>query len=157
MTWLLARFALTDGMKGFLGKFGMPLVILIALGLAVVLIDQRGFNRAKRQDEELELQRQLITVAVVAKIDADLDHRLGAIAGKLGVKIDTIDKEGKTIVQPIITRELERDPRLAAPDSCLSPGLLDAVNAARGYSTGADLGEAGSAGAGTVPGSSASH
>lgn len=153
----MTAFALTDGMKLFLGKFGMPLLILIALAAGVLFIDQRGFNRAKEQDHNRELERQLITAAVVAKIDADLDQRLGTIAGKLGVKIDTIDKEGKTVVQPIITRELLRDPRLAAPGSCLSPGLLDAINAARGYPAGADLGQAGSAGAGTVPGSASSH
>jgi hypothetical protein len=154
---ILAKFALTEGMKGFLGKFGMPLLIMIAIGLAVVTIDQRGFNRAKEQDRKAELERQLITAAVVQSIDGQLDKRLGTIAARLGVKIDTIDREGKTVVHPIIMRELARDPHLAAPDSCLSPGLLAAVNAARGYPAGPELGQAGSANPRPVPGPYARH
>jgi hypothetical protein len=153
----MGAFVLTQGMKEFLGKFGMPLLILIAIGLAVVTIDQRGFERAKEQDRKAELERQLITAAVVASIDGKLDERLRAIADQLGVKLDTIDREGKTVVQPIITRELERDPRLAAPDSCLTPGLLGAVNAARGYPAGELGGEARSANPPSVPGSPKGH
>jgi hypothetical protein len=153
----MGAFALTEGMKAFLGKFGFPILILIAIALAVVTIDQRGFNRAKEQDRKLELERQQITQAVVASIDGELDRRLGKIAGELGGKIETLDREGKTVVQPIITRELERDPRLADPHSCLSPGLLEAVNAARGYPAGADLGQARSGNPAPVPGSPARH
>jgi hypothetical protein len=133
MTALFARFALTQGMKDFLGKFGLPLLILIALGLAVVAIDQRGYNRAKEQDRKADLERQLITADVVRSIDATLDDRLRTVSAKLAGKIQTIDTEGKTVVQPILTRELVRDPSLADPSRCLSPGLLNAVNAARGF------------------------
>lgn len=138
---LIARFALTDGMRAFLGKFGMPLLIIIAIGLAVLLIDKRGYDRAKEQDRTAQLERQAIVAAIVGKIDQDLDKRLGAIAGDVHEKITTIDKE-RTVVQPIIQRELARDPRLADPDRCLSPGLLEAVNRARGYPAGALLDDA---------------
>lgn len=149
-----AKFALTEGMKAFLGKFGMPLLILIAIGAAVLLIDQRGFQRAKDQDRKADLERSAIVAAVVGQIDQQLDQRLAVTAATLRGKLDTIDKE-RTVVQPLITREIARDPRLADPNSCLSPGLLDAVNRARGHSTGTDVGEAGSTDAASVPGSGA--
>jgi hypothetical protein len=149
---LAARFALTEGMKGFLSKFGVPLVILIAILLAIVVIDHRGFERAEKEAHDRELERAAIVAAVVGQIDQQLDRRLAATAATLRGTLDTIDKE-KTIVQPIITREIARDPRLADPNSCLSPGLLAAVNRARGHSAGAELGEAGSADAASVPGS----
>jgi hypothetical protein len=151
---MVARFALTQGMKAFLGKFGLPLLILAAIAIAVVAIDQRGFNRAKEQDHARELERAAIIAAVVGQIDEQLDRRLAATAATLRGKLDTIDKE-RTIVQPIIARELARDPRLSDPNSCLSPGLLEAVNRARGHSAGAGVGEAGSTDAASLPGSGA--
>jgi hypothetical protein len=58
---IVARFALTQGMKGFLGKYGQPLLIAILIGLAVVFIDNRGFQRAKDQAERERLERAEIT------------------------------------------------------------------------------------------------
>lgn len=149
---LAAKFALTEGMKGFLGTFGKPLLFLIAIALAVVVIDQRGFHRAEAEAKARENERALIVAAIVGRIDQQLDERLGKIAGDLRGKLDTIDKE-RTVVQPIIERELALNPRLRDPDSCLSPGLLEAVNRARGHSAGASVGEAGSTDAASVPGS----
>jgi hypothetical protein len=153
---LVAKKLITGGMAGFLGTFGKPILVLIAIALAVAFIDQRGFNRAKEQDRKAELERAAIVAAIVGKIDDQLDQRLATISKTLGGKLATIDKE-RTIVQPIITRELARDPRLGDPSSCLSPELLRAVNGARGYPTGAELGEAGSANSRAVQGSGGRH
>lgn len=151
---LAARGLITGAMKSFLGAFGVPLLILLAIATAAVGIDHSAYNRAKEQDRKAELERGQLLAAVVAKIDADLDQRLATIITKLGGKLATIDKE-RTIVQPIIRQELDRDPRLAAPDSCLSVGLLRAVNQARGYPAGADVGQARPANPRGVPGSPA--
>ena len=148
---------LTPAMKLFLGKFGMPILIIIAIGLAVVAIDQRGFNRAEAEAKARENERALIIAGVVAAIDGELDQRLVKIRNELAGELATIDKEGTTVVQPIIRNELARDPRLADPGSCLSPGLLEAVNRARGYPAGAGVGQAGSGNQGAVPGSPAGH
>lgn len=153
---LAAKFALTEGMKGFLGTFGKPLLILIAIAAAVITIDQRGFSRAKQQDAARENERALIVAAIVGKIDGQLDQRLGKISADVHGQLTTIDRE-KTIVQPIIRQELARDPRLADPDSCLSVGLLGAVNRARGYSAGADVGEARPGDPASVPAGGGGH
>lgn len=143
--------------KGFFGQYWLQLVILAALIGAVLFIDHRGYARAQAEDKARELERAELTAAAVGAIDKELDQRLAKISADLGGRIDTIDKEGKTIVQPIITSELVRDPRLARPDSCLSPGLLAAVNAARGNPAG-ELGRASRPGdPQTVPGSPKGH
>lgn len=147
---------LTDAMRAFLGRAGLPLIVAIMIGLAVVAIDHRGYQRAKEEERLRELERDQITTAIVSAIDAKLDARLAAIGRQLAGKIDTIDTEGKTSAQ-IITRELIRDPGLADPGRCLSPGLLEAVNAARGYPGTAAGAEAGSRGAQRVSGSGARH
>lgn len=153
---MLTSFAMTDAMKVFLGKFGMPILILIAIGAAVLLIDKRGYDRAKEQDAAAAAERSAIVAAIVGKVDQDLDKRLADISTSVGGKITTIEKE-RTVVEPIIRQELARDPRLAAPDSCLSPGLLAAINQARGYPAGAELGKAGSSNPPGLPAGAASH
>jgi hypothetical protein len=133
LTGLVARFALTDGMRAFLGTFGKPLLIAAAIGIAILIIDRRGYQRAEEQERLHKLERQELTRAIVQAIDGELDQRLAAIAARTSGKIQTIDTEGKTVVQPIITREILRDRTLTDPNRCLSPGLLEAINAARGY------------------------
>jgi hypothetical protein len=152
----MPALALTAGMRTFLARFGQPLAIAILIGLAVVVIDQRGFNRAKAQDQARENERALIIMAVVGAIDGKLDQRLAKISADVGRKLETIDKEGKT-VEPLIRSELARNPRLADPGSCLTPGLLEAVNRARGYPAGAELGAPGAGDPPGVRGSPARH
>jgi hypothetical protein len=107
--------------------------IAIAIGLAAWFLDHRGYERAKEQDRLHELERQELARAIVGAIDKQLDTKLAAIGADTNGKIQTIDTEGRTFVQPIITREILRDRNLADPNRCLSPGLLSAINAARGY------------------------
>jgi hypothetical protein len=144
----------------WLGRNWLPIVILVAIVAGLWFVDHRGFARAKAQDEARLNERRLITAAVVRAIDGELDRQLATIASSSSGKIQTIETEGKTVVQPIIMRELARDPSLARPGSCLTPSLLTAVNAARGYrddepaGAGADARPAAPA---SVPGSPARH
>jgi hypothetical protein len=146
-----------EALGAFFSKYGLQLAILAAIVGGLWYVDHRGFERAKAEDLARANERALITQAVVSKVDGDLAGKLNAIGGQLGIKIDTLDREGKTVVQPIITRELAADPRLAAPGSCLTPGLLDAINAARGYPAGELVGQSGPASARVVPGSPSGH
>jgi hypothetical protein len=114
-------------------KVWLFLAIAIALGLAVWFIDHRGYQRAQEEERLRIAERQELTRAIVQEIDGRLDRRLLELATQTAGQIQTIDTEGKTVVQPIITREILRDRSLADPSRCLSPGLLAAVNAARGY------------------------
>lgn len=134
---LALRFFGVAGVKKAAGKIPpkvwLFIAIAIALALAVWFIDRRGYQRAEEQERLHKLERQEITRAVVAAIGDELDRKLAAAATATNGKIQTIDTEGKTVVQPIITREILRDSSLSDPNRCLSPGLLAAVNAARGY------------------------
>jgi hypothetical protein len=151
ITWAIVR--------GWLGKNWLPILIVFLIVGGGIYLDRRGYNRAKEQDEKRRLERQELTRAVVAAIDVELDHRLATIAAATAGKIQTIDTEGKTVVQPIITREILRDRNLADPSRCLSPGLLEAVNAARGYLDDRLAGgsDARSANPASVPGSGSRH
>jgi hypothetical protein len=114
-------------------KVWLFLAIAIAIAIAVWFIDRRGYQRAEEQERLHKLERQELTRSIVSAIDGELDQRLATITAAAAGKIQTIDTEGKTVVQPIITREILRDRTLTDPGRCLSPGLLAAVNAARGY------------------------
>lgn len=119
--------------KAFFGKYWEIILVVILLLAGVWYLDHRGYERAKDEDAARQLEQVQLTGAVVRQIDGDLGGKLEAIASSTSDKIQTIDTEGKTVVQPIITRELIRDPALSAANSCLTPSLLEAVNAARGY------------------------
>lgn len=155
LTWLVVK----DKALGFLKDHWEVIAIAALLIGGGLYLDHRGYQRAIAADAARTAERQEITRAVVAAIDGDLDRKLAATAAATSTKIQTIDTEGRTVVQPIITRELVRDPGLAAPGSCLTPGLLDAVNAARGYLDDrlAGAAEPGSANPATVPGPPARH
>jgi hypothetical protein len=142
----------------WLRKNWLPIVILVAIVAGLWFVDHRGFERAKAEDKARQLERQEITRAVVSAIDGELDRKLATIADQTHAKIQTIDTEGKTVVQPIIEREILRDRGLSDPNRCLSPGLLAAINAARGYLDEQLAGaEAGSGNAATVPAAGARH
>lgn len=158
---LALRFFGVAGVKKAAGKIPpkvwLFLAIAAALALAVWFIDRRGYQRAKEQDHLRQLEQQEITRAVVQAIDADLDRKLAAVSAETNKKIETIDTEGTTVVQPTITREILRDRTLTDPNRCLSPGLLEAINAARGYLDEHLAGDPGSANPAPVSGSGQSH
>lgn len=134
---LVLHFVGLAGVKKAAGrippKVWQFLAIAVAIGFAVWFLEHRGEERAKAAAERQRLERAEITNAVVRAVDDRLDHRLGNVSRELAGKLLTIDTEGKTIVQPMLTREILRDRGLSDPGRCLSPGLLDAVNAARGF------------------------
>lgn len=156
LTWAAARTAA----GGFIGRNWEIILIVALFGGGCWYLDHRGYERAQEQNRARENERALISAAVVRSIDAELDGKLAKISSAANGRIQTITTEGKTVVQPIITRELLRDPRLADPNRCLSPGLLSAINAARGYLD-QELTDGGaaarSASAGAVQGSGKSH
>lgn len=149
LTWL--------AVKAFLKKNWLPIVILLAVVGGGWFLDHRGYERAKDQDRLHELERNQLATAIAGAIDKQLEQRLGKISADVSGKLQSIDTEGKTVVQPIFTRELIRDPGLADPRRCLTPGLLDGINAARGYPAGVGSGQAGPANPASVPGSGARH
>lgn len=129
----MAEFLTITALKSFFGKYWEILLVLAVLVGGGWYLDHRGAERQADADKLRQLEQQQITAAVVSQIDGKLGGQLSAIATSTDGKIQTIDTGEKTVVQPIITREILRDHSLTDPTKCLSPGLLGAVNAARGY------------------------
>jgi len=57
-------------------------------------------------------------------------EHLSRIDRDLGEDIAEIDATERTLIQPVIEREVSRDPTLADPDNGISDELRDAINAA---------------------------
>jgi len=110
----------------------MPAIILrflphIAIALAIIgaifFIDHRGYQRAQADQAKLE-----------ARIAAKITDAVDAIDKKTAVRIADIDTTQRTIVQPVLTREILANPRLSDPDAGITPAMRDAINAARAES-----------------------
>lgn len=98
-------------------------VAALALVGAVLYIDHQGYVRA--QTEQAVLERKIsdkIGEAVVA-IDAQTQARLSGIRST-----------DRTVLQPIITKELASAPRYSDPACALTPGVFDALQRARALS-----------------------
>lgn len=60
--------------------------------------------------------------------------KLAELDTRTAERLSQIDVEERTIVQPVITREIRNDPRLSNPAAGISNGVRDALNSARGAS-----------------------
>jgi hypothetical protein len=118
-----------------------PYLACVALVLAgVAYIDHRGYERAQAD----EAKREAAFAKVVADAVADIDR-------KTAERIASIDTTQRTVVQPIIAKEIAGDPRYSDPACSLTDGMRDAINRARAAS-----GAAGGSGA-PVSGSSSAR
>lgn len=113
---------------------GVPswIYIALAIGAAALWIDHRGYQRAVDDNKQRQLERIIDNGKVALEIDRALKTGLADLDRQTADKFNTIKEVERTIVQPIIERELTRDPALAARE-CLTPELLRAVNISRGY------------------------
>lgn len=100
--------------------------IALALLAAILFIDHRGYKRAQAD----EAAREARITAVITKAVEDID-------AKTAGRIAAIDKTQRTIVQPILTREILSDPRFSDPAAGISPDMLRAINRARAASAAA--------------------
>lgn len=117
-------------MPGWLLRIMPQIGVALAIIGAVAWIDHRGYRRAildrdareaimlAKLDEALRRSEHRLA-GQVAAIDADYARHRASVAAT------------RTIIQPIITREIARETRLADPASGLTPSLLDTVNRAR--------------------------
>lgn len=105
-------------------------------------IDQNGYSRAKRQAEAAEQKRVEMERRLNEKISAAARDAVAAIDRNTVDRLGSIDVTERTIVQPTIVKEIQRETRLSDPAAGLTPGLLRAVNEARRASAG-DPGTAG--------------
>ena len=115
--------------------------VLLLLG-AVWFLDHRGYQRAKHEAELADAREEASRLQMRAEIDRQvqgLEGRMQKIVSesdtRLRQQIDSIEVQNRTIIQPTITREIQNGPpRLTDPGSGITPGLRDALNAARAQS-----------------------
>lgn len=138
----------------FLGGVPQWIWIAIAVAGAAAWIDHRGYQRAEEHAEKERLERILDNGWFVLELDRGLKEGLAELERGTADTFATIQQRDRTIVQPIIQSELARDPALATR-VCLTPELVRAVNAARGYPGGAGETEDLGASQARVPGSTA--
>lgn len=105
--------------------------IALALAAALWWIDHRGYSRAMadRDARDARLLGQLH--AALRDSEQRLAASMAGIEGDYEAARLSVSRTGAAL-QPIIIEEAAHDPRLSDPALGLSPGLLDAVNRARG-------------------------
>lgn len=103
--------------------------IAIGLGLAFVVyqIDQNGYERAESKWQARE-QRILDEIKDMEK---RLAEQMDELDRDTAERIGKIDSTERTIVAPIITKEIQSDPRFSDPAQGITPAMRDAINAAR--------------------------
>jgi hypothetical protein len=116
-----------------LARFWPQLAGVALILAALAWVDHRGYARAEADAAAEKLERQSEALLLRAGITKEFDAKLGTIGDDLHGRLEAINTERMTNVDPILARELGRDPGLADPARCLTPGLLAAINAARGH------------------------
>jgi hypothetical protein len=102
-----------------LARFIPHIAAALAIVGAVWWINDAGYERAQADQAALEKRLTARIDATVADIDRVTADRLGGI-----------DAADRTIIQPLLTREIAGAPRYSDPDCALTPGVFDALNRA---------------------------
>jgi len=118
----------------FLTRYWPQLGILAALVLGLWYVDHRGYQRAKGHYEAAEAKAQARAEALARRLEQVMTAKLAELDTRTAERLSQIDVEERTIVQPVITREIRNDPRLSNPAAGISNGVRDALNSARGAS-----------------------
>jgi hypothetical protein len=112
------------------------LAVLLVVGLWFV--DHNGYKRAQTQDQlqterdnNLRLQVKNWMQQQVSIFEREMQIKVNESDQKLAERIDAINVEERTIVQPTIQREIRNDPRLSDPNLGLSDSLWGALNVSR--------------------------
>lgn len=115
----------------FLRRYGLQLAILAALAGAAWYIDKRGHDRAEARfrNEQLEAERR--EAELLRKIETTIAHRIGVLEARTAERLTAIGRIERTVVQPVLTREIRNDPHYTDPAHGVSAGVLDALNEAR--------------------------
>lgn len=114
----------------FLPQIGLALAVASAFGAALWWIDHRGYARAIADRDTRDARMLASMQAALRASEQRLAGAMAALGADYEAQRGALARAGAAL-QPIIIKEAVRDPRLADPALGLSPGLLDAINAAR--------------------------
>lgn len=104
-------------------------------------VDHRGYQRAENEAQQRETKRQLdlqIFNAMLAQQTKDLEESMQSAImdsdGRVVGALQSLDVTNKTVIQPTLTREIQRETRFTDPATGISDGMLRELNRARGFS-----------------------
>jgi hypothetical protein len=117
-------------MPAFFWKF-LPhgMIVLAVLG-GVLFIHHKGEQAAEQRMELAAAVQARLNAQVVRKIQAALTESVDAIDQNHAAAIANIETVNRTIIQPTLQREINRETRFSDPASGLSDGLRAAINSA---------------------------
>lgn len=105
-------------------------LVVAALAFVIWWIDDNAADRTRQQIETARLH-----VETVLRSDLrQSEQRLAGTIGQIGagyVADRQVIETNRTIIQPTVTREIVREPRLSDPDAGLTGGLFASINRAR--------------------------
>lgn len=122
-------------LAAFFTRNWLQLGILAALAFGYWYIDNRATKREKARYEAAEVKAQARADALARQIEQTMITKLAELDTRTAERLREIDVQERTVVQPIITREIRNDPRLSDPAHGISDGVLGALNQARGASS----------------------
>lgn len=111
------------------GRFWPHLLAATAIISAILYLEHRGYERARADQAALE-----------ARIGARIALAVEDIDKRTAERIAGIDTTQRTVVQPVITREIMSAPRLSDPAAGITDELRGALNRARAASAPAGAG-----------------
>lgn len=121
-------------MSAILLRFLPHGLVILAIGFAIWWIDDNAADRTRAQIEQAATKIENQTRSDLRKSEQRLAIKLGEIGASYEAG-RTIIERTRTELQPIITREIIREPRLSDPDAGITERMREAINGARALST----------------------
>ncbi len=117
-------------MMAILRLLGPHLAVVAAIAALIWWIDDNAADRTRSQIAAANAASEIRRRADLRQSEQRLAETLHGIDRSVTDQLAAIDLVG-AVIQPTVTREIIRDPRLSDPDAGLTAGLLAAVNRAR--------------------------
>ena len=117
-------------MTALLRLIAPHIAVVAAIAAIIWWIDDNAADRTREQLAAASAASEIRLRADLRQSEQRLAETLHGIDRSVTDQLAAIDLVG-TVIQPTVTREIIRDPRLSDPDAGLTAGLLAAVNRAR--------------------------
>lgn len=113
----------------FLRANWRTIAALLALLGAIWFLDHRGYRRAQEEQRAADAREAVRLSELRRALEQALHADLQGVADRLAARLRGVG-EARTIVQPIIEREIARAPNLSSPHCSMPDSVRDALNAA---------------------------
>lgn len=114
---------------------------VLLVGAAVWYIDHRGYKRAEAEAVAAESQRKLDLAAFVKAVALEVKDLEGSMQTAINESdsrvvgaMSRLDIENRTIIQPTLTKEIQREVRLSDPSLGITDVMRGELNRARSFS-----------------------